>query len=244
MRSALYEGRVRHRRYGEVGHEFSYPLTLVYLDCDELPAALALAPLASATGPALVRLRREDLLGGRAEPVVPVDEAARDLVAERTGTRPDGPVRLLTALRSLGVGFNPVRFYYCWHAGALHSVVAEVTNTPWGERHAYVLDPAGGTLDKALHVSPFQPMDQRYSWKLTEPGGQLTVHLENRGPDGVRAFEATLRLHRRPLNRRALARVLWRHPPQTLRILAGIYGQAVRLKLKGARYHPHPRTAP
>jgi DUF1365 family protein len=240
MRSALYEGTVRHRRYGDVGHVFTYRVALAYLDCDELPGALALGPLASSTRPALVRLRREDLLG---DPAVPVDQAARDLVHERTGVRPDGPVRVLTALRSLGVGFNPVRFYYCWHAGALHSVIAEVTNTPWGERHAYVLDPSGGTLDKALHVSPFQPMDQRYSWKLTEPGGQLVVHLENTGSDGARAFDATLRLHRRPLHRRALARVLLRHPPQTLRILAGIYSQAVRLKIKGAPYHPHPRIA-
>jgi DUF1365 family protein len=240
MNSALYEGWVRHRRHTGAGHVFRHRVALAYLDCDELPGALALAPLASATGPALVRLRRRDLLG---DPSIGVDDAARDLVAAHTGVRPAGPVRLLTALRSLGVGFNPVRFYYCWHEGALHSVIAEVTNTPWGERHAYVLDPAGGALPKALHVSPFQPMDQRYSWRVSEPGEQLVVHLENTGADGVRAFDATLRLHRQPLDRRSIGRVLLRHPPQSLRILAGIYGQAVRLRLRGAAYHPHPRAA-
>jgi len=239
MNSALYEGWVRHRRYADVDHEFSYRVALAYLDCAELPGALDLRPIASSTGPALVRLRRDDLLG---DPAVPVEQAVRDLVDEQTGVRPDGPVRLLTALRSLGVGFNPVRFYYAWHAGALHSVVAEVTNTPWGESHAYVLDPAGGRMAKELHVSPFLPMDHEYAWKLTEPGDQLVVHLENL-KDGVRAFDATLRLHRKPLDRRSLMRVLVRHPPQTLKILAGIYGQAVRLKLKGAPYYPHPRPA-
>ena len=97
-------------------------------------------------------------------------------------------------------------------------------------------------MAKALHVSPFLPMDHEYAWRLTEPGDELYVLLENRKGDR-RQFDATLRLRRRPLNRRSLLRVLLRHPPQSLRILAGIYGQAVRLKLKGAPYHPHPRTA-
>lgn len=160
-----------------------------------------------------------------------IDGAAeRDLVEERTGSRPRGPVRRLEAPRWLGVGFNPVRFSYCYDAGALHSVVAEVTNTPWGEKRSYVLDPAGGRTAKRMHVSPFQPMDHEYAWRLTEPGEELVVHLENLH-EGERVFDATLRLRRttgRP--RRG----------QSLRILAAIYAQAARLKLKGARYHPHP----
>lgn len=160
-------------------------------------------------------------------------DAERGLVEAQTGVRPDGPVWLLEARRSLGVGFNPVRFHYCWHEGALHAVVAEVTNTPWGERHSYVLDPAGGLVDKALHVSPFQPMDQQYAWRLTEPGEQLVVHLENR-QDGRRVFDATLRLTRTDHAPRRL---------QPLKILAAIYAQALRLKLKGAPYHRHPKAA-
>ena len=161
------------------------------------------------------------------------EAAIRDLVEQREGTRPDGPVFVLHARRSLGVGFNPVRFYYAWHRDALHAVVAEVTNTPWGESHCYVLDPGGGRAAKAMHVSPFQPMGQEYAWKLTEPGERLTVHLENHA-GGERAFDATLTLRRAAgAPRRG----------QSLRFLAGIYAQALRLKLKGATYHPHPRTA-
>jgi uncharacterized protein len=96
-----------------------------------------------------------------------------------------------------------------------------------------VLDPAGGRLDKALHVSPFMPMDQQYAWRVTEPGEQLVVHLENHAEEG-KVFDATLRLHR---TERAPRRA------QTLRILISIYTQALRLKRKGATYHPHPRTA-
>ena len=161
------------------------------------------------------------------EPVTGAEQ--RVLILRHTGVHPDGPVYRLEA----GRRFNPVRFYYAFHQGALHAVVAEVTNTPWGERRSYVLDPAGGRLDKGMHVSPFQPMDQQYAWRLTEPGEQLVVHLENHA-DGVKVFDATLRLHR---TARAPRR------GQTLRILVSIYTQALRLKLKGAPYHPHPRTA-
>ena len=150
----------------------------------------------------------------------------RALVEEHTGVRPDGPVRRLEA----GRRFNPVRFYYAWHGGELHAVVAEVTNTPWGEMRSYVLDPAGGRVDKTLHVSPFMPMDQQYAWRVTEPGEQLVVHFENH-QDGERVFDATLRLRR---SNRRLPRL------QTLRILARIYRQAIRLRLKGVRTHPHP----
>jgi DUF1365 family protein len=144
--------------------------------------------------------------------------------------RPDGPVHLLEARRSLGVGFNPVRFHYAWHRGALHAVVAEVTSTPWGEKHSYVLDPSGGRVDKAMHVSPFMPMEQEYAWRLTEPGEQLVVHLENHAGGG-KVFDATLRLTR---TARAPRRA------QSLKILARIYLQALRLKRKGAPYHARP----
>jgi hypothetical protein len=166
-------------------------------------------------------------------PGVLAEDAVRDLIAAAQGARPEGPVFVLHARRSLGVGFNPVRFYYAWHEDALLAVVAEVTNTPWGESETYVLDPQGGRAAKTMHVSPFQPMGQEYAWKLTEPGERLTVHLENH-QDGERAFDATLVLRRAEgAPRRG----------QSLRFLAGIYAQALRLKLKGARYHPHPRTA-
>jgi DUF1365 family protein len=151
----------------------------------------------------------------------------RALIAEHGGVRPDGPVFRLEA----GRRFNPVRFYYAWHEDRLHAVIAEVTNTPWGERRSYVLDPAGGRLDKTLHVSPFMPMDQQYAWRLTEPGEQLVVHLENHAEGRGKVFDATLRLHR---TERAPRRA------QTLRILVSIYVQALRLKRKGAPYHAHP----
>ena len=240
--SAIYEGSVRHRRFAERAHEFEHRVALAYLDLDEVPSL----PLLHGR---LVRFERSDYLG---DPRTPLDEAVRALVEERTGTRPEGPIRLLTQLRSFGHCFNPVSFYYCFDMGGerVEAVVAEVTNTPWGERHAYVVERAPGAgrvlkgdSEKVLHVSPFMGMDHRYDWRVADPGATLSVHIESRR-EGQVAFDATLSMHRHELSRRTLAGVTARYPVATARVLALIYTHALRLKLKGVRVHPHPGESP
>ena len=158
-----------------------------------------------------------------------------------TGRRPEGPIRLLTQLRSFGHYFNPVSFYYCLDAEGhcVDAVVAEVTNTPWGERHAYVIPGTRGEMTKALHVSPFMAMDHRYSVRAAVPGARLAVHIESSRNDAP-AFDATLALRRRELTRASAARLAVRYPFANLRVLALIYGHAVGLKLAGAPLHRHP----
>jgi len=241
--SALYEGWVSHRRLGRVAHSFRYPVMMALLDLDELPEALDRHPAWSARRPALVRFRRADYLG---EPAVPLADAARDLVSGRAGPRPEGPVRLLTTPRFLGVGFNPVSFYYLYGAGggAPEAVIAEVTNTPWGDRHCYVLGgPAlEGVFHKRLHVSPFMPMEQSYRLRLTAPGEHLAVSITAE-QEGRTVFEAGLGLRRRELSRREMTRALVAHSPAGAATLARIYWNALKLRLKGADYHARPRPA-
>jgi uncharacterized protein len=244
--SAIYEGRLRHRRLSPVEHSFSYRVWMLLVDLDELPEAFDRHPLWSARRPAPVRFRRADYFG---DPEVPLADAARDLVAARTGRRPGGPVRLLTMPRTLGVGYNPVSFYYLyWDDGGVQAMIAEVTNTPWGERHCYVVErsgpgaPLGGKMRKRMHVSPFMPMEQTYEWSSGEPGERLGVRLANR-ERGELVFEASLALRRRELTRAAMTTVPVAHPPQVVAAIARIYGNAARLKLKGAPFHPHPRAA-
>ncbi|HEU5062512.1 MAG TPA: DUF1365 domain-containing protein [Solirubrobacterales bacterium] len=248
--SAVYEGWVRHRRFEPVEHSFRYPLFLMYLDLAELPGVLDPYPLFSARRRALARFRRGDFMG---DPARPLDECARDAVEAATGARPDGPVRLLAGLRYFGHSFNPVSFYYCFDAAAerVDAVVASVQNIPWGERHPYVLARGerrgtvlGSELEKSFHVSPLMGMDQTYAFRATEPGERLVAHIESRprGAKGAsgKSFDATLSLRRRPLSRRTLAGLLARYPALSLQTVAKIYAQSLRLKLKGARYHPHP----
>jgi len=252
--SCLYEGAVRHRRLGAPSDEFRYPLFMAYLDLDELPALFDGRWLWSARRRAPAWFRRADYLG---DPDTPLRDAVRELVLERTGTRPDGPIRLLTHLRYFGYCFNPVSFYYCFDAAGerVVAVVADVTNTPWGERHAYVMAvPAEaergsaalmrGHFEKQLHVSPLMGMNHVYDWRLTEPAERLSVHIESRRPDGESVFDATLSLRRRELTASALRRALLRYPVLTARITARIYTHALRLKLRGATYFPHPPRSP
>jgi uncharacterized protein len=244
--SAVYEGWVRHRRVTPVEHAFRYRVFMMYLDLDELPGLFDGVPLWSARRPAPARFRRSDFFG---DSEVPLRDAVLDEVERQGGRRPEGPVRLLANLRYFGHGFNPVSFYFCFapDGGRLDAVLAEVTNTPWGERHAYLLQRGeheqGKVLreqtDKAFHVSPFIGMNHSYEWRVTEPGAGIQVHIENHS-DGERAFDATLSLERREATPRMLNRVLARYPLMSLQVVARIYLNAVRLKLKGAPYHPHP----
>ncbi len=240
--SAVYEGVVRHRRFTPVEHSFEYRLFMPLLDLDELPELFDRHPLWSARGRAVAQFRREDYLG---DPQTPLDESVRDLVAERTGRRPEGPVRVLAGVRTLGYLFNPVSFYYCG-SDPVEAVVAEVTNTPWGDQHAYVLsrgETQGAVMkaqaDKQLHVSPFHDMDQSYSWNVAEPGEHLSVHIENRR-EGELLFDATLSMERRELTSKALRRVLVRYPVMPLAVSARIYLNALKLKLKGVPWHANP----
>jgi DUF1365 family protein len=247
--SAIYEGVVTHRRRTPVEHAFRMRLFLMYLDLGELPELFDGHPLWSARRPALARFRREDYLG---DPALPLDVAVRDLVEQRIGIRPAGPVRMLAHLRYLGHCFNPVVFHWCFAPDGerVEAVVAEVTNTPWGERHAYVAAADGNAhavldsrQEKALHVSPFMAMGMQYRWRIGTPGERLAVSIENRDADGALVFDAHLALRRREIARASLTTVLARHPAMTLRVLGGIYGQAVRLRLKGAPWHAHPAAS-
>jgi DUF1365 family protein len=245
VNSCVYQGTIRHRRRTPVPHEFRYRLFMLYLDLEELPQVFARRWLWSTRRPALAWFRRADYLG---DPAVPLDRAVRDLVAERTGIRPAGPIRLLTHLRYFGYIQNPVSFYYCFDPAGIRveTIVAEITNTPWGERYAYVLPAEPGQehrvrLTKSFHVSPFMPMDLAYDWRFSTPGRRLAVHMENLAR-GERMFDATLALRRKPLTGPVLAAALCRHPWMTASVVAGIYWQALCLWLKGVPIHPHPAT--
>jgi uncharacterized protein len=260
--SCLYEGTIRHRRHSP-RREFHHRLALAYVDLEELPSLLdgrLLSPR-----PGALRFRRGDYHG---DPQVALADAVRDSVHAHTGSRPQGPVRLLTQLRSFGHCFNPVSFYYCMSPDgtAVEAILAEVTNTPWRERHAYVLPaaeerPAEGQraagrehaagaerarvldagFEKALHVSPFMAMNHTYRARASTPGATLSVHIES-SSGGEPVFDATLSLTRRELTSASARRVTLRYPLATVRVLALIYAHALALKLAGARVHRHPQA--
>jgi DUF1365 family protein len=247
LASALYEGIVRHRRHLPVAHAFQYRMAQLYLDLDELERVFAGRWLWSVNQRNLAEFRRSDYLGPAGQPL---RQAVHACITRAGGTPPSGPVRVLTHLRYGGYVFNPVSFYYCFAADGttLDSVVAEITNTPWRERHAYVLPVAHAqaqgrrfswSFDKSFHVSPFMPMDCRYAWSFTTPGDDLAVHMDV-AREQASTFDATLLLRRQPLSAAALRRVLWRYPLMTAQVMGAIHWQALRLWLKRSPVHVHP----
>jgi DUF1365 family protein len=247
LHSAIYEGWVRHRRHAPRASAFRYRICMLYLDLDELDHVFAGRWLWSIGRRNIVQFRRGDYLG---DPHMPLADAVRERVRQETGRAPNGPIRLLTHLRYFGHCFNPVSFYYCYAPDGvtLECIVAEITNTPWQERHSYVL-PVGSAerhgrafawaFRKAFHVSPFLPMDRDYAWRFTAPMTSLHAHMDVMR-DGRAEVDATLVLERREMNAANLARMLLRFPAMTLRVVAAIHWQALRLWLRRTPVYDHP----
>ncbi len=246
MHSCIYRGQVRHRRFQPSVHTFQYRLYMMYLDLDELPTLFDRYWLWSVDRVNLAFFDRRRHYG---DPDMPLKQCIQDLVEQQCGHRPVGPIRLLTHMRYFGYGFNPVSFYYCFDEQDDHveHIVAEVNNTPWGEQHCYVLEDINNEgnktnkryrFDKRFHVSPFMQMDLQYDWRFSTPAGHLAVHMINM-KNNARIFDATMKLQYRAIDSVSLAGALVKYPMMTIKVIAAIYYQALRLWLKKTPFYTH-----
>lgn len=264
LQSQWLEGSIRHRRKAPVNHEFSYHTGMLALDLREWDSITAISPLFSLEGFNWLSLKRADYLepdnGG-------LLAAVSDRVEQATGWRPDGAVQLITHPRYFGYVFNPVSFYFCYDQGDLPAegavprvILAQITNTPWKERHTYCLEPqrqqpakASGSgsgwrserfeFSKRFHVSPFNPMNQHYRWTFSFRGPELRIHM-NVLQDDEKQFDATLVVQRTTLDRKTLHKSLRQFPLEAFKVTSGIYWHALKLKLKGVPFFTHPDKLP
>ena len=248
MKSCVYQGTLYHHRYLPQVNKFTYMVFFMFLDLEEMEQVFAGRWLWSVGRTNMASFKRSDYLGPTE---LSLDQAVRDRVEKEFGERPDGPIRMLTHLRYFGHCFNPVTFYYCYNKADndVAFIVAEITNTPWRERHSYVLCNNHSKGDakekrfqfkKAFHISPFMDMDFRYDWHFQDPGNSLFIHMVNY-KEQTKYFEAILKMKRHEISGSSLAWVLLRFPAMTIKVLSMIYWQAFRLWLKKTPYYDHPK---
>ncbi len=237
MDSAIYLGKTHHSRFLPKPHKFSYRIFMFWLNLTELDEVHEKVRGFSLGGWAPFRFRRSDYLG---DPNIPLQCAALKRMSELAGKELNGTVYLLAQVRMFGLYFSPVNFYYLKQDDGQYShLLAEVSNTPWNERHHYLVD-LNNQQDqqKCFHVSPFNPMDMQYQWHINPPNDVLTLSLICKQQE--KHFAASIALKKIPLNSGNLFRVLLKIPSMTLTTVGGIYWQALRLWLKGNPVYDHP----
>ncbi len=244
LSSAMYRGEITHHRYGAIPHSFRYRVTMPLLYLDEIESICDEHHGWNASHRAPVEFRRRDFIA--CEPASP--HAGNDSIATAVAQRvvsdgrsaPAGRIAMLANLRTLGWQFNPIALYFCFapNNGSIESLVAEVTNTPWKQRHSYVIG-APGTHEfaKQLHVSPFMPMHHRYRFSYNEPAASLAVRMANYD-NGNLVFAATMQLKRTSLDHRTARRYI--AESMSARVSLGIYHQAAKLRRKGVAFVAHP----
>jgi len=221
---------------------------MLYLDLDELPWLFRRFWFWSKDKVNIACFLSKDYIGGSDGDI---KSEVYNAVEKEHHVRPNGPVRMLTHLRYFGHCFNPVTIYYCFDRNGekVTFIVAEIDNTPWGQRFRYVLDNrqnetelVESRFDKAFHVSPFLPMDMQYYWRFSSPEENLSVVMQN-FKDQQKVFDACLVLKARPINSLNLAQALIQHPLMSWKVTLGIYWQALRLWLKRIPFFSNPHTA-
>ncbi len=239
--SAIYDGEVVHRRYRPRAQRLRYRLFQLLLDLDALPKLDRSLRLFAYNRFALLSHHDRDHGDGSGRPL----RGQIEHLLEGAGIDPGGgPIRLLAMPRMLGHVFNPLSLYYCHRpGGALAAVVLEVNNT-FGERHFYLAPAEGGVVRsacaKAFFVSPFMSLDMTYDFRLAAPGEAAEVAILGREAGGAPLIFAQFTGHRRPLTDSGLLRAFVAHPLVTLKVVAAIHVEALKLLAKGVRLRPKP----
>ncbi len=241
----IYSGTIMHRRFTPFPHQFKYKIFMMYFDVSKAETILSRPWFFRVNKPSIASFYRKDYHG---DSNLSLDESVRSTVYKKTGRKLQGPIRILTHLRYFGYCFNPVSFYYCFDKedNEVELIMAEVTNTPWQERHSYIISDKGeknqsltADLKKEFHVSPFWGMDHDYKWIFSKPDEKLAVNMKNFKDQG-KVFDATLILSRNELNLKNFFMHVMAFPLITLRIVFLIHWQAAKLWFKGATFFTHP----
>ncbi|MBX4940864.1 DUF1365 domain-containing protein [Rhizobium binae] len=246
--AALYVGDIMHQRMKPFGHRFRYRVFSLLVDLDGLQKAGRLSALFSVNRRNLVSFHEQD----HADAGGATLRAYADRLLAEAGLERAERILLVCYPRILGYVFNPLSVYHAYDGdGVLVAMIYEVRNT-FGERHSYVCPVGHGEMcesglrqscDKLFHVSPFIGMTARYHFRMLPPGKQIRWRILETDSDGP-LLSATFSGRQMPLTSASLLRLTAHIPLLTIKVVAGIHWEALKLWLKGARYIARPTPPP
>jgi uncharacterized protein len=247
IENSIYYGTVRHRRYFPKKHVFTYNVFYPYINIEDIPSLFKSFLFASYEKPNWISFYRKDYFG---DAKIDLRTSIENLLTEHKAYKEHASIYLLSLPSFLGLNFNPISLYFIWSKDAIRSIVAEVHNTPWGEKHCYVLSQPTlykpphykFELDKKLHVSPFMDMNFIYRFNFKITAEQIILHIESFKNKKL-YFDATLNLTGEKLTNQSFMKLLKRHPFMPQKILMSIYWEALKLWVRGYPYSPHPKRS-
>lgn len=254
----LAKAKIRHKRFTPKVHDFCYSIGYLWLDIDEIDKAFKQSALWSLNKWNIISLHQKDYLPSTiGEPELDMRAAVLELIKRQHNIKlSSATIKLLTIPRFIGYSFNPVSFYFVFSQSVDFPdfIIADITNTPWGERHAYCLrshkqhnsDNASDNsqqfdFDKIFHVSPFMPMDMQYEWRFSFSEQSNRIHMKLLEHNKMKFF-ANMEYQVKPMSTVAMWLYPFQFPMQSLKVVFGIYWQALRIKLKGIPYFKHPKA--
>lgn len=247
IQNSYCTGHVVHHRKHPKLHRFKYNMSWCLLDLKQLDSTTQNHRWFSRNAFNIVSIKDTDYIDEKNKPI---ESKIQDYLKSQTHQSFKGRVLLFTHPRFLGCGFNSVNFYLCYEKDKLCHIVSEINNTPWGEKHLYFHDlkkhsqPAQNatfTFSKSFHISPFAEMDIDYTWnfQLTDQNFDVSMQLDQQGKN---IMNVVLKTQLQPMTAKNQLKWLMTRPFQGVKMLSGIYWQALKIWLKGIPFFSHPES--